>query len=289
MNRTRHDDEPDVEDAPAATDSARQLDRNSPMPLWAQLHDDLSRRLTLGEFDRAFPGELDLVSEYAVSRHTVREALRRLRDRGVLDTARGRATQVRRRIEQPLGSLYSLFREVENLGMVQASVVLRQAIVTDPTAAGQLDLADETELFHLERVRLADGEPLAHDRVWLPAEPVRSLLETDFARTSLYEELAARCGIALTDGSERISAATPTGDERRLLAMPQGTACLRIQRLGRHANTLLEVRDTLIRGDRYSLVAGWSSNGYSIAAAARTPQPRPSHHTESATSTHGQY
>ena len=51
--------------------------------------------------------------QYAVSRHTVREALRRLRDSGVLDSARGRGTWIAQQqpIEQPLGSLYSLFQE----------------------------------------------------------------------------------------------------------------------------------------------------------------------------------
>ena len=71
---------------PAA--GARPLDRHSPMPLWAQLHDDLTRRLALGAFDQGFPGENELVDTYAASRHTVREALRRLREAGVLESAR---------------------------------------------------------------------------------------------------------------------------------------------------------------------------------------------------------
>ena len=73
------------------------------MPLWAQLQQDMSRRLALGVFDDAFPAEVQLVEAYDVSRHTVREALRRLREAGVLDSARGRGTHVRQGIEQPLG------------------------------------------------------------------------------------------------------------------------------------------------------------------------------------------
>ena len=47
--------------------AARPVDRHSPMPLWAQLRDDLRRRLEAGSFDGAFPGELALVAEYAVT------------------------------------------------------------------------------------------------------------------------------------------------------------------------------------------------------------------------------
>ena len=42
----------------------RRLDRSSTLPLWAQLREDLRRRLTAGAFGEAFPGELDLVAEY---------------------------------------------------------------------------------------------------------------------------------------------------------------------------------------------------------------------------------
>ena len=65
------------------------LDRRSPQPLWAQLVDDLDRRLHRNEFTDEFPGEHELCREYDVSRHTVREALRRLRERGLLDSGRG--------------------------------------------------------------------------------------------------------------------------------------------------------------------------------------------------------
>lgn len=241
--------------------AARALDRHSPMPLWAQLHDDLNRRLALGAFDDAFPGELDLVAEYEVSRHTVREALRRLRERGVLDVARGRATQVRRGIEQPLGTLYSLFREVEARGMRQTSTVLAQELTRDAAVADRLQLPDGSELFRLERVRLADGEPLAHDQVWLPAHLARDLVEVDFTRTALYDELSARSGVIPTDGTEQITAVVPDEGERELLALPSGVACLRIERQGRRAGAVVEVRETLIRGDRYTLLAGWSGAG----------------------------
>ncbi|MFZ0159286.1 MAG: GntR family transcriptional regulator [Kineosporiaceae bacterium] len=254
--------------APAAA-PARSLDRHSPMPLWAQLLADLDRRLAAGAFDAHFPGEMDLVSEYEVSRHTVREALRRMRDRGVLDSTRGRATRVRTGIEQPLGALYSLFREVEARGMVQTSQVRAQQMTTDADAAVLLDQAASAELFYLERIRLADGEPLAHDRVWLTADLGRALLGADFGRTALYDEIAARSGARLTDGTEKINAVNATPTERALLHLPRGVACLRVERLGRLSGRPVERRITLVRGDRYTMIADWSSRGYSVGAQAR--------------------
>jgi GntR family transcriptional regulator len=237
------------------------------MPLWAQLQQDLSRRLALGVFDDDFPAEMQLVEAYDVSRHTVREALRRLREAGVLDSARGRGTHVRQGIEQPLGSLYSLFREVEARGMTQTSTVLALRLATDSDAAQVLGLPAQTALVYLERVRWADDEPLAHDRVWLPPELAMPLLDADFTHAALYDELAARCGIRLTGGQERITACLPRPEQRALLHLPRGQACLRVERTGCIGSRTIERRITVVRGDRYAVLADWSAKGYTVGAA----------------------
>jgi DNA-binding GntR family transcriptional regulator/glyoxylase-like metal-dependent hydrolase (beta-lactamase superfamily II)/rhodanese-related sulfurtransferase len=247
-----------------AETAPRPLDRHSPMPLWAQLRDDLNRRLALGAFDTAFPGEMDLVEAYAVSRHTVREALRRLREAGVLESARGRATRVRRDIEQPLGSLYSLFREVEARGMRQTSQVLALRREHSPDAAAALGVWARTPLIYLERVRLADDEPLAHDQVWLPADLAAPLLEADFTHAALYDEFADRCGVRLTGGREHITARIPSPVVRSLLRLPVDQACLRVERTGTVGDRTIEHRVTMVRGDRYAVIADWSAKGYTL-------------------------
>jgi len=249
-----------------AAAGARPLDRQSPMPLWAQLQSDLNRRLALGAFDETFPGENELVEAYAVSRHTVREALRRLREEGVLQSARGRTTHVRRGIEQPLGSLYSLFREVEARGMRQTSRVLTLRVEQDADAAAMLGLPMNQPLFHLERLRLADDEPLAHDRVWLPADLAAPLMDADFSHSALYDELATRCGVRLTGGRERITACLPDAAVRDLLQLSDRDACLRVERAGSLSGRVIEHRVTTVRGDRYAVIADWTAKGYTVGA-----------------------
>ncbi len=256
---------------------AGRLDRSSPVPLWAQLVDECERRLQSGEFAAHFPGEHDLGREYDVSRHTVREALRRLRDRGVLDSGRGRMTRVRHdRIEQSLGALYSLFREVEARGMLQRSAVLARQAVLDPTIARLLDLEDDEPLLHLARLRYADDEPLAVDRAWLPLSMSEALLEVDFSHAGLYDELEARTGVRLTGGRETISAVVPSPEDERLLALPQGVGALRIERTALVDDRPVEWRSTVLRGDRFAVSSEWSRrSGYRLdvrhAADEATP------------------
>ncbi|MFI9009239.1 GntR family transcriptional regulator [Actinosynnema sp. NPDC053489] len=234
---------------------ARVLDRSGGGPLWRQLQDDLVGRLRSGEFTLGFPGELRLVRDYGVSRHTVRQALQRLRADGLVLAERGRQPRVAPAADvvQPLDTLYSLFASVEAAGLEQRSAVRVLDTRADGVVADQLGLEGSTPLLHLERLRLAGGEPLAIDRAWLPADLAGPLVDADFTRTSLYAVLAERTGVRLDHSRETIKAVVPTAAERALLRCGPDVACLSIHRLGLAGGRPVEWRHTLVRGDRYAV------------------------------------
>lgn len=236
------------------------LDRALGVPLWTQLRDDVARRIDRGEFSSAFPGEHALREQYGVSRQTVRVALRSLRESGVVSAARGQEPRLMRtRIEQPLGTLYSLFSSVEAAGMRQDSIVLALDERRDAQAAARLGLHDETPLVFLHRIRLADDEPLALDRVWLPAAVARPLLEADFTHTALYDELDLRCGVRPVGGSEEVDAVTLLRPQAASLATAPGAPAFSISRLGCAAGRPIEWRTTLVRADRFRIRTDFST------------------------------
>lgn len=237
------------------------LDRTSPMPLWAQLENELKRRLDSGEFDEGpFPTDLELTRAYDVSRHTVREAVRHLNRTGLLKRERGRGTVVNRsEFEQSLGTLYSLFGSVESTGVEQTSEVLELDVVTDIAAATQLGLPEDTELVLLARLRLAGGSPLAIDRAWLPAAFSRPLLGLDWSRTALYAELADLGAPVPNNGWERLTPVVPAPADRSTLELKRGEAAFFLERLGKRDEQAVEWRTTIIRGDRYRFVTDWSA------------------------------
>ncbi|HVB26509.1 MAG TPA: GntR family transcriptional regulator [Mycobacteriales bacterium] len=247
------------------------LDRDSPMPLWAQLRDRLTRRLDAGEFLDTFPTEAQLCAAYGVSRYTVRQALRGLRAAGrvVAEPGRGSRAVETGPIDQPLGALYSLFRAVEAAGQRSRSVVRVLDERCDRVAAGRLGLDPACPLVFLERLRLADDEPLAFDQLWMPAELAAPLLDVDFTNTAFYDELAQHCGLRVHQGGERIHALVPTAAQRRLLGIDTRTAVLRIERLATWRMRPAEWRISLVRGDRFRLSAAWSPGAdYPVQAAA---------------------
>lgn len=231
-------------------------------PLWRQLQDDVIRRVEQGGFATGFPGEHALRQEYGVSRDTVRRALRALREHGLVTANRGQMSRVASaEIEQPLGALYSLFASVEAAGFTQRSVVRVLDVRADGVVAVRLGLEESTPLLHLERLRLADDEPLAIDRVWLPANRTRPLLDADFTHTGLYDQLSVSCGLRLTGGQEQIHAVVTTKAEASHLGCAEQGAAFAIYRIGCLDGQPVEWRHTLIRADRFRLSADFSATG----------------------------
>lgn len=250
------------------------LDRDGEPALWAQLEAELRRRLEAGHFDKRFPTDHELMEIYGVSRHTARHAVSKLDADGLVRRRRGVGSAVdRRRFEQSLGSLYSLFQVVEATGTEQRSNVLDLTRTTDREACDQLGLEPGHRLVHLARVRLAGDEPLAVDRLWMPSPFADPLLDVDFSRTALYDELEHATGARPTSGWERITPTVPGDTDRQLLGLDPGAAVFCLHRLATIDDRPVEWRMTLIRGDRFSFVADWSVGRHRGLRLAATDVP----------------
>ncbi len=227
-------------------------------PKWRRVLHDLEARIASGELTDRFPTDRELVERYQVSRHTVREAVRRLTARGVIERERGRGSHVSAtEFVQPMGTLSSLFQAVEESGVAQTSDVLALDTRLDERAASRFGQDPSVPVVHLERIRFAGGISIALDTVWLPMDIGEPLLEVDFTRTSLYGEMERVHGFRPDAGSESITPLVPGPDLRQVLEMKRGEAVMRIERLGQHRGRTIECRVTLVRGSRLSLETSW--------------------------------
>lgn len=250
------------------------IDRASPLPLWAQIVEDLRRRLIGGEFAQRFPTDEELIRDYGVSRQTVREAVRRLSAEGLVERHRGRGSSVTTPVlEQPLHSLYSLATTVRSEGIEEHSDVLA-AELRRATAdvADRLGLSGGDDVVFVERLRYAGPEPIALDRSWLVAQAA-PLLDADLSSGGLYELLATRCSMRITGGWERIRPVVPAAPERKLLRLPARAAAFSTERLALVGEAPAEWRRSLVRGDRYALVARWPSGERQAGGERRARGP----------------
>lgn len=232
------------------------VDRESPLPLWSQVETDLRSRIDSGEFAERFPTDEELVDTYGVSRHTAREAVRRLCADGLVVRERGRGTVLADPAsERPLDAMYSLFEAVEAGGIEQTSELLAEQQVTNPEAAAALALDEDEPLVLIERLRRAAGQALALDRVWLPAEVGGPLLGSDWSHTSLYSRLAAT-GTGRPDaGWERVRAVLASDRDAGHLGLEPPAAVFCLERLGRVGDRCVEWRRSLVRADRFAVMS----------------------------------
>lgn len=236
-------------------------------PLWQTILADLRHRIALGEFDDRFATDHELMDEYHVSRHTIRQAVRYLQDEGLVARQRGRGSVVQPVFVQPLGTMYSLFRSIEESGVDQRSLVIFQGEQENAIAAGILGLGEHASLMFLDRVRLAAGAPIAHDRVWLPMDIAAPLLALDFSHTALYDELQQHCGCVPDGGIERIRPVLLTDVEAKHLDLSPGAPALEVDRRTTCDGRPLEWRTTIVSGERYSFRAEWDPSTPLVAAA----------------------
>ncbi|WP_326962050.1 MULTISPECIES: GntR family transcriptional regulator [unclassified Arthrobacter] len=226
-------------------------------PLWKTVSAELLQEVLAGGFAEGFPGELELARRYGVSRGTIRAALAPLREAGHITAHPGKKPTVVAGRSTAYGPIYSVLASIRESGMEHRSVVLDQRSVVNAEVAAKLSLPPDAELFHLSRVRLADGEPIGLDQVWLPAAIAGKLLEADFRDASLYGELDRRCGIVLDGGTEQLTAVLATPAQAALLRVPESSALLLIERTGCHRARDLEFRRSYVLGDRVAIATAF--------------------------------
>ncbi|MGE0149124.1 MAG: GntR family transcriptional regulator [Parvibaculaceae bacterium] len=241
----------------AIFDRARIAGAN-PAPLYRQLKKLVTEAIAQGRLanDEAIPAERDLARRLGISRVTVRKAFADLVAEGVLVQRRGSGTYVAPRpphIEQPLSRLTSFTEDMHLRGITtDADWLDRSIALPTPEESLVLALSPGEKVTRLDRLRRADGKPLAIERA---AIPHRLLPDPDFPGASLYAALAAR-GLRPVRALQRLHAVALTAGEGELLGLPAGSPALFIQRVSYLADgRIVEFTRSRYRGDSNDFVA----------------------------------
>jgi DNA-binding GntR family transcriptional regulator len=230
------------------------VDRLSPVPLYFQVAQRLEELIESGEMPpgHQLENEISLADQLGLSRPTMRQAIQRLVDKGLLIRKRGVGTQVahapvRRQVE-----LSSLYDDLERAHRHPRTEVLSfdEVPVPDEVAVA-LRLPAGSPVLAIERLRYAQDEPLALMHNYLPAglaEITPELLGTH----GLYQILRA-AGIQIRIADQTISARRATPSEIRLLHEVRGAPLLAMCRTAYdHSGRAVEYGSHVYRASRYS-------------------------------------
>jgi GntR family transcriptional regulator len=232
--------------------------RGSKLPFYHQLYEILRGKIVRGEWRPGdmIPPESELIEQYEVSRVTVRQALDILVNEGLIYRQQGRGTFVAHpAVEQGLVRLINFTQDMCNRGFEPGTKVLFTALVpAPPDIAEKLQIEPGEELACLERLRLADGEPMSIEKSHLIHRYCPGVLQHDFTSDSLREYLDRVYGIRWAYAKQVIRAILASSDLAHLLAVRLKSPLLCIERVSfTERNTPLEFLRIYYRADRYSL------------------------------------
>ncbi|SED92524.1 GntR family transcriptional regulator [Ruania alba] len=178
------------------------------------------------------PTELELAERFDVSRGTARHAVTRLVNEGLVVRTAGRGTFVAtRRLTYTARELLGFTEQIRASGRVPSSRVVAVGIIDSEKAAGggpDLFLSG-TKLLSIERVRQANDEPVALERLLLPWPRFAGLRDLDLASVSIYDTLEELFGVRLQIGVFELDIADLDSRQSGLLHEPTGTSSFLMQ------------------------------------------------------------
>jgi DNA-binding GntR family transcriptional regulator len=231
------------------------LDADSATALYAQISGLIADEVSGGVLQRGdrLPSERELCQRFGVSRVTLRRALADLVRQGVLESSRGRGWFVTTGVlGEPPNVLQSFTQTAAARGLSAAARVLEAT--TRPATleeAEQLRIAPGAALFHLRRVRLLGGLPIAFDHSRVPFDLAPGLEDADFAVDSLYALLEA-ADVAPARADYQVQAAAADASAAGLLDTRPGDPVLVTDQVTYDAaDRPIELGTMTYRADRY--------------------------------------
>lgn len=210
------------------------IDRGSPVPFYFQLAELLENEIVNGRWapGARVPSENELCARYQLSRTTIRQALARLEQEGLVSREKGRGTFVSdsRPRSWMIQSTEGFFGdELRRAGRSVSSRILRLDCRELPRWASEaLALPSGSEGVVVERVRSVDGLVALYVVNCLSLRTADAVmgLEPD---ESLYQRLLAHGGISLAGGRRSLEAVTAGPKLAKLLELKDGDSVVYIE------------------------------------------------------------
>ena len=208
------------------------LNPGSPLPLYQQLAELLSREIASGALEAGgrLPSEPELARQHRIGRPTVRQATELLVQRGLIERRRGSGTFVRatpKRVDLfSLGGTLSSFRE----GGLDLSTKLLGKLTERRIAADPENPFAERRAFVLTRLGSVAERPVLLERLYFDPELFPGLERLQLAGASLSRVVEEQYYLKPTHAEQSFRVAIPADDVRQALGTAARAAVLLVKR-----------------------------------------------------------
>lgn len=246
---------------------------SSSTPLYLQLSSYIKIQIQAGVLQ---PGEKmlaenDICEILNISRTTVRQCMNQLTEEGYIVRYRGKGSFVaNQKLKRPINYLYDFTENILSVGATPTSTVLIAEVI-DIEEDALLKILQmpmgQKKVFHLERIRSANEEPIMIEKTYIPYYLCNGIEQYDFSKVSLYNTLMNSYSLDICRASETIEAINISAGEAELLktsAKRPGYSISRVSYLD--SGYVIEYTTSITRADKcvFQLDLRKSSNKHPI-------------------------
>lgn len=205
------------------------LESGTGIALYYQLKEKLKEKIKNGvwKIGDQIPNELDLVTQYQVSRATVRQAVLELVREGILLRQKGKGTFV---AEPKYEADFTVnFCYPTEFGK-RHEVVSATSLPASESVCEQLGIAQGAIIYNIVRLRYFNEEAVAIETLLVPEKTFPGLLKLDL-RERIFDLLAQYYGINILKFNSTVEPVLLTAKEAKLLGLDERKAALLINRV----------------------------------------------------------
>jgi DNA-binding GntR family transcriptional regulator len=235
-------------------------------PLYMTLATILSKDIRGGKYKPStiLPSEKELTALYGVSRITVRQSLRVLREQGLITSHPGVGTIVR---AQPAGSVFDAVNSTEELlafvGNTEMHAVSRKDILVNEQLALQLECAPNILLSEACFVRKNPGSalPMSYVKIYVNPKLAKAQITPPVSKSPIYKNIERLFNIRVTEIRQDVTATILDDELAEILETKVGEAALQITRFFFDVNqSVIQVSLSFYPASRYKQSARFRAN-----------------------------
>jgi GntR family transcriptional regulator len=229
------------------------------LPAYLRIEEEIGQRIEAGELAPGvrLPPERELADSLGVSRMTLRAALARLEQRGLIVRRQGSGTVVGQpKLRQDTSHLRGFFESSLGQGVVPRTRVIERAeLGAGPHVADALGLRPDERVYKVVRVRSARGVPVVLETSYFPTSIVPGLLDHDLERASIYRLMERDHDARPVRATQTLEPVAAGRAESAVLEVAVGSPIMLVERTAWDARgrPVEHARD-LYRGDRSRFV-----------------------------------
>lgn len=235
------------------------LDRDSAIPLYAQLSEILRQKILSNEWrpSQKIPSENELNQIYGVSRMTARQVIAQLANEGLVFRVQGKGTFVapqKIKTRSPVG-YQGIRKQLEQQGyQTDTQLLSREVIPATQSTAEAFGIGLNDPIYLITRLRLANGEPISLHRSEVPQALAPGLENVDIIDVQLCVALAEQYGLLMGEVEETLEITEATTAEGKALEVARKSPLLLLaQSISSAAGTVFERSKIVFRGDKIRL------------------------------------